>query len=105
MNNYLVPANTKKSILILGILRWIDIIILIVGIAISIILLAIVNGEKIWLIIIACIPMLVALVLILPIPYYHNTLVAIQSIIRYFNENRSYIWKGWCIYDEFKEKE
>ena len=93
MNGYLVPANTKKAILILGILRPIDAIILGIGVGISVT----------WVLLVSCIPMLVAAVLILPIPNYHNTLVAIQSIFRYYNERRKYIWKGWCVYNEFKD--
>ena len=37
-NGYLVPANTKKSMLILGMLRPLDLGILIVGIVISVIM-------------------------------------------------------------------
>lgn len=103
MNGYLVPANTKKSLLIFGILRTIDAIILGVGVAITIFLLLLVDSANTLTLIIVCIPMLIALGLVLPIPNYHNTLVAIQSILRYYNERRNYIWKGWCVYDEFKD--
>jgi len=103
VNEYLVPANTKKAMLIFSILRPIDAIILGVGIGISIIALLIVNNAGTVATIIACIPMVLSLILVLPIPNYHNTLVALQSIIRFYNERRNYIWKGWCIYNEFKE--
>ena len=103
MNGYLVPANTKKSMLLLGMLRPIDAIILGTGIGISVISLMILNSASTILMLIACIPMLIALILVLPIPNYHNTLVAIQSIIRFYNERRNYIWKGWCVYNEFKD--
>lgn len=99
----LVPANTKKSILIFGMLRPIDAIILGVGISISVILLLIFSNAGTLITILSCIPMLVSLILVLPIPNYHNTLVALQSIIRYYNERRNYIWRGWCVYDEFKD--
>ncbi len=100
---YLVPANTKKSLLIFNMLRPFDAILLAVGIAISVgLLIAFGNGPT-WLMMIGCIPMLVALILVMPIPNYHNTLVAIQSIMRYYNERRNYIWKGWCVYNEFKD--
>ena len=39
MNGYLIPANTKKSLLIFGMLRPVDAIILGTGIGISVILL------------------------------------------------------------------
>lgn len=103
MNGYLVPANTKKAILILGMLRPIDAIIAGIGIGISVILLLIFQNASTWILIISSIPMLLSLILVLPIPNYHNTLVAIQSIIRFYNERRKYIWKGWCVYDEYKD--
>lgn len=103
MNGSLVPANTKKSMLIFGMLRPIDAIILGTGISISVILLIIFNNAGTIITIVSCIPMAVSLILVLPIPNYHNTLVAIQSILRFYNERRNYIWRGWCIYDEFKD--
>lgn len=103
MNGYLVPANTKKSLLIMGMLRPIDMLILGIGILISVILLMILGNSGTVLLLLACIPMLISLILVLPIPHYHNTLVAIQSILRFYNERRNYIWKGWCVYNEFKD--
>lgn len=103
MDGYLVPANTKKSMLIMGMFRPIDIIILGTGIGVSVLLLLILQNASTWILLVACIPMLACLLLVLPIPYYHNTLVALQSIIRFYNERRKYIWRGWCIYNEFKD--
>ena len=102
MNGSLVPANTKKSMLIFGMLRPIDAIILGTGISISVVLLIIFSNAGTIITLVSCIPMLVALALVLPIPNYHNTLVALQSIFRFYNERRNYIWRGWCVYDEFK---
>ena len=103
MNGSLVPANTKKSLLIFGMLRPIDAIILGTGVGISITLLLILNSAGTLWLLLACVPMAIALILVLPIPNYHNTLVALQSIMRFFNERRNYIWKGWCVYNEFKD--
>jgi len=104
MNSYLVPANTKKSLLIFNMLRPIDAIILGAGVLVSVgLLLALGDAGTLWLIL-ACIPMIICLILVLPIPNYHNTLVALQSIFRYYNERRNYIWKGWCVYNEFNDK-
>lgn len=100
---YLIPANTKKSTLILGILRPVDALILGGGVAISIGLLFAFSNAGTILMIVGCIPMVIGLVLVLPIPHYHNTLVALQSIMRFYNEQRNYKWKGWCIYNEFKD--
>lgn len=104
MNGSLVPANAKKSLLILGVLRPMpDLVILLSGIFISIVLMLIFQDAGTLVLILSCIPMLIGLVLILPIPNYHNTLCVIQSIIRFYNERRNYIWRGWCVYDEFKD--
>ena len=103
MNGSLVPANTKKSMLIFGMLRPIDAIILGVGISISVILLIIFNNAGTIITLVSCIPMLVCLGLVMPIPNYHNTLVALQSILRYYQERRNYIWRGWCVKDEYND--
>ena len=104
MNGSLVPANTKKSMLIMSMLRPLDAMILGVGISISVILLLIFSNAGTLLTIVSCIPMLICLILVMPIPNYHNTLVALQSILRFYQERRKYIWKGWCIYDEYKNE-
>lgn len=103
-NGYLVPANTKKSLLWFSILRpFPDAVILGVGIIISVFLLIGLQNGNIWLLLLACLPMIVAVVLVLPIPNYHNTLVGIQSILNFYKSRRNYVWKGWCIYDELKD--
>ena len=104
MNGSMVPANAKKSLLILGVLRLMpDLIILLGGIFISVGLLLILEDSGTLALILSCIPMLIGLVLVMPIPNYHNTLCVIQSILRFYNERRKYIWRGWCVYDEFKD--
>lgn len=104
MNGYLVPANTKKALLIMGMFRPVDVIIFGVGIGVSVIGLLIFSDISTVITLICCIPMLISLILVMPIPNYHNTLVALQSILRFYNERRRYIWKGWCIYDEYNKK-
>lgn len=104
MYGFLIPANTKKSLLIFKMLRPIDAIILGTGVGISVILLLIFADAGTTILLLSCVPMLISLILVLPIPNYHNTLVALQSIISFYNERRNYIWKGWCVYDEFKDK-
>lgn len=103
MNGSMVPANAKKSLLIMGFLRPMpDTLILGVGVGISVLMLALSTSAPTWMLVIECIPMLISAILVAPIPNYHNTLCAIQSILRFYNERRKYIWRGWCIYDEFK---
>ena len=100
---YLVPANAKKSTLIFGFMRLIDLGIVSGGLILSILLLLAANSDSVWVTLGVCLPGIIGGILILPIPNYHNTLVAIQSILRYYRERRNYVWKGWCIYDEFKD--
>lgn len=105
MNSSLVPANAKKSLLILGVLRPMpDLIILLGGILTTVLLLLLFQDAGTLILMLSCIPMLISLLLIMPIPNYHNTLCVIQSIIRFYEERKkgNYIWRGWCIYDEFK---
>ena len=103
MNGSLVPANTKKSLLIFSMFRLMaDLIILVAGVLTTIILLLIFNSAGTLTLIGCSLPMMLAVILVLPIPNYHNTLVAIQSILRFYGERRNYIWKGWCVYSEYK---
>lgn len=105
MNSSLVPANTKKATLVFGFLRPLpDLPILIGGIFITVLLLAIFGNAETWLLLIFCVPMLLCGLLVMPIPNYHNTLCVIQSVFRFYNERRNYIWRGWCMSDEFKER-
>ena len=104
-DSYLVPANAKKGTLIANLFRKIDLIILIIGIAITFLLLIIGNSssESIWISILKLIPLGICAVLVLPIPNYHNTLCAIQSIISFYTERRRFLWKGWCFYEKFND--
>jgi len=98
MEGSLIPANTKKSLLILGFLRPLpDLLILGIGIALTVILLAIFGDSSTILLGLFCLPMLLGALLVMPIPNYHNTLCCIQSIIGFYNKRRNYIWRSWYI--------
>lgn len=104
MNGSLVPANTKKSLLVFGMFRPLpDLLILGIGIVLTVMLLLIFGDANTWILLISCIPMLIGLILVLPIPNYHNTLCAIQSILEFYNGRKKFIWKGWCLKDEYKD--
>lgn len=104
MNGYLVPANSKKGTLILNMFRPFDLIMFVLGAGISLMLLMIIDTNNTVGILIACLPVGITGLLVIPIPNYHNVLCAIQSIFKFFMERRNYVWKGWCFYDEFGEK-
>lgn len=94
---YIIPANSKKSLLIFNIFRGIDLIIFAVGAVFSLFFLFIIPGDKIGDLLLKLAPVLIALFLVLPIPNYHNTLVLIRELFLFFTNRRIYLWKGWCV--------
>ena len=101
MGNYLIPANSKKSMLIFGFFTTLDLIIFGSGASISILLLMIIETNDIMQVMIMCIPLLFALFMVTPIPHYHNVMTLIGNMISFYSNNRKYIWKGWCVKDVF----
>ena len=96
MNNYLIPANSKKSQLILNIFNGVDLTILITGIIISGILLWSIKSDSLLVLIGLASPALIAIFLVLPIPNYHNVRTLIGSMNRYLTGRKKYYWRGWC---------
>ena len=101
-NGYLIPANAKKGSLIFSIFRPMDLIILVIGLVITIIWLIAIDTTDILQVVIACLPLAITVLLVIPIPNHHNVLVAIISIIEYYKNPRYYKWKGWCIHEQDK---
>jgi len=96
-NNYLIPANSKKSQLILGIFTSSDLTIFIIGVAITIFLLLVIKSNSIGTMIGLVSPALIAALLIAPVPNYHNVRTLLKNIYRYFSGRKKYYWRGWCI--------
>ena len=96
MNNYLIPANSKKSMLIFGLFNKIDLWIFAVGVSVTLLLLIFLPIEELLWAIIAISPGLVCGFLVLPIPNYHNVRTFIKSAYRFFTTRQKFIWKGWC---------
>ena len=101
--NYLIPANSKKGQLIFNIFRWVDLLIALVGGVFTLVLMFALPGDALWLLVIKLLPLGFALLLVLPIPYYHNVLVFLEELINFLMNPRVYRWKGWCVRSEFKE--
>ena len=99
-DSYLIPANSKKSMLILGFFTPIDLIIFLVGIVYSIALLLIADSPSFLLKILSITPALISAFLVLPLPFYHNILQMITNIYMFITRRRRYYWKGWCLNDE-----
>lgn len=103
MNNYLIPANSKKSQLIFGLFTTLDLILFGSGCAITIILLVIWQDAEFWQLIMILLPALITGFLVMPVLYYHNVLQLIMNIFNFFSGRRKYYWKGWCVLDEYGE--
>ena len=99
-NQYLVPANSKKSLLIFGMFRKIDFIIALVGVGLTAILSLTINLNSVSGILIALIPLILAATLVAPLPNYHNLLQFLTNLFNFFSKRRTYLWKGWSFIDE-----
>ena len=106
-NQFLIPANTKKGQLIMGIFLPIDLVIFAVGLGVTFIALIIASnlGAGTWVSILAILPAGIATMLVFPFPNYHNVRVAIGEIINFYSNNRNYVWRGWCIKYESRDKQ
>ena len=102
---YLVPANSKKGTLILNIFRRIDLMIFGIGISVSLLLLMFLNSGNIFIVILSCMPAAITGLLVVPLPNYHNVLVALQCIFEFYTERQKFIWKGWCFYERIANEE
>ncbi len=96
MNNYLIPANSKKSLLIFGLFTPADLILFGIGVATTLILLLLLPVDRLLYAVIALAPGLITGFLVLPIPNYHNMLTIIKEAFNFFTQRRNFIWKGWC---------
>lgn len=104
MNNYLIPANSKKSLLIFGLFQQIDLIIFAVGVSLTIILALIFDVSSIVNAIVALIPAGIASLLVMPVPNYHNVRVIIGEVWNFYTTRQCYVWKGWCVSDGESDK-
>ena len=98
-NNYLIPANSKKSQLILGFFTPIDLIIFSIGVVFSVILLMLIKSDNIAVMLLLASPALVATFLVAPVQHYHNIMTLIGNIYRFFTGRKKYYWRGWCVRD------
>lgn len=100
-HNYLIPANSKKSMLILGFFTPIDLAIFGTGCAFTLIMLMIFNSKvDIGAMLLLLSPALISTFLVMPVPNYHNVLQLITNIITFIMGRKRFYWRGWCIKDE-----
>lgn len=97
MNGYLIPANSKKSELILNMFTPTDLIIFGSGIGLTLIMLLAIHTNSLGTMLLILSPALISAFLVFPIPHYHNVLQLIINIYTfYFVRQRIYKWRGWC---------
>ena len=104
MESYLIPANSKKSLLIFGAFTTEDFILVSIGMGISLLMLLALPIEDIVFALAAITPALVCCFLVFPIPNYHNMLTIIKNIYRFYTTNQKLKWKGWCVTDGEEQK-
>ena len=95
-NSYLIPANSKKSMLIFGYFRGIDLAIFLTGVGISFLLMMFLPVEQFSIAILAITPGLICGFLVFPIPNYHNVRTVIMNAWNFYTTRQRYIWRGWC---------
>lgn len=105
MNNdvYLIPANSKKSMMIFGMFYPFDLILFGTGLSVTLLLLMILPLDSLIVSLIAISPGLITGLLVFPLPNYHNTLTVLIDVINFFTTRQKFVWKGWCVMDELKK--
>lgn len=97
-NTYLIPANSKKSMLYLNLFNKVDLIIFGSGIlATFILILANFSVSSLKGVLIILSPLLVCSFLVVPLPNVHNIRTLIKIVYLYYTNRRTFYWKGWCL--------
>ena len=104
MNNFLIPANTKKSMLIFGLFTKSDLILFLIGVGLTLLLLVLLPIEEIVFAIIALLPAALSAFLVMPVPNYYNMRTLLASAIGFFVNQRKFKWKGWCVSNGEEQK-
>ena len=99
MNNYLIPANSKKGQLIFNAFRWEDLLVLGFGAILTLLLIVLIKDDSILLMAVKLLPLGLGVLLVYPVAYYHNVLVFIREAYNYFVSQKEFRWKGWCVTD------
>ena len=102
-NNYLIPANSKSGQLILNMFKIGDLIILGIGALITLIFLFVFTGDSVLFIVIKLLPVTISLLLVMPIPHYHNVLTFLREVYIFYKSQNQYRWRGWCATHGFED--
>ena len=102
-NSYLIPANSKKSLMIFGLFYTFDLILFGTGVGITLLLLLILPIDQLPIAIIAIMPALITGLLVFPVPNYHNILTVLIDLWNFVTTRQKYLWKGWFVKDEISK--
>ena len=104
LDDYLIPANTKRGRLILSFFRPFDLFLFGTGICITLFLLTIIPLDSLAITILVLAPAAITGFLVMPVPYYHNMLIVIAELYQFLTNRQTYRWKGWCYKNVTKRK-
>jgi len=97
-NRFLIPANSKKSMLYLNLFNKTDAFIFGGGFLGTITLLLLNFGtSSLKGILFVLSPLLICAFLVIPLPNVHNIRTFMKIVFVYFTNPREYHWKGWCV--------
>ena len=96
-DQFLIPANSKRSMLIFSFFNVTDLIIFGSGCLLTFILLMTINNNSVENGVIILLPALITGMLVMPVPNHHNVRTFIYNIYTYFANRRTYFWRGWCM--------
>jgi len=97
-NQYLIPANSNKSRLILGFFTPIDLIIFGTGVMFTLVMLFVFKSNSLGVLVMILSPALISAFLVMPVPHYHNIMTLIGNIYRFYTGIRRFYWRGWCMH-------
>lgn len=100
MNQFLVPANSKKSKLILGFFTLKDLIVFFAGVLLTIAMLVTIKDPPLSLLLLSIMPLAISTILVFPVPNYHNVMQLLTNILDFAICRKKYYWRGWCVKDD-----
>lgn len=102
--NFLIPANSKKSMMIFGLFYPFDLILFGSGILITLIFMMILPIADTTMAFITIAPAVITGFLVFPVPNYHNVLTVMIGVWKFFTTRQKFVWKGWCVTDGQEDK-
>lgn len=100
MNQYLIPANSKRSMLILSLFSPVDLIIFCIGAGMTLIMMMFIKTETTIDLMVIVAPLLISGIMVAPVPNHRNIWQLTANVYNYLSHRRTYYWKGWRALDE-----